>query len=172
MDSLPSTLLENLRPRVLAVRKLRDEGFAIDELLYDIERRIQLLSKVEQQTAEANAYRLSVRLETALQRLASLREKLQHRMSELEMSANRLKSELADESLAYLSAAHSIRLGDVLTLPTGVSVRLEGAVFDEDYEPPTAVLVGRRLRKDGELGAERRRRSPVYDAHETKEAPQ
>ncbi|MFM0165893.1 hypothetical protein PQR39_36355 [Paraburkholderia sediminicola] len=74
--------------------------------------------KVAQQEEEgAKFYRLSVRLEAALARLTALREKLQHRMSELETSANRLRSELADESLAYLSAAHSIRPGDVRTLP-------------------------------------------------------
>ncbi|MGT0247610.1 hypothetical protein [Burkholderia pyrrocinia] len=169
MASLPPTLLENLRPRVLAIRKQRDEGWAIDELLADIEQRFDLLRRVEQQDESAKFYRLSARLESALTRLTALREQLRQRQREVATSVIRLESKLADEALAYLSATHNIRLGEVHILPTGERVRLEEVEFDEGYEPPKAFLVGHRLRKNGELGAKQRLPSLVYDARETRE---
>jgi|GEM_PF-4983847 len=169
MGTLPPTLLENLRPRVLAVRKLRDEGWAIDELLADIKQRVDLLEKIGHQEERAKFYRLSARLESALARLSALREQLRQRQQELATAVVRLESELANEAEAYLSATHNIRLGEVRTLSTGERVRLEHVEFDEGYEPPKAFLVGHRLRKNGEPGAKQRLPSLVYDVRETKE---
>ncbi|WP_434660744.1 hypothetical protein P5W99_11005 [Paraburkholderia sp. A3BS-1L] len=172
MATLPSILLDNLLPRVLAIRQWRKEGWAIDELRADIDQRMSLLGEVGQQEACVEFYRLSVRLETALARLTGLRERLRHRQEQLAASVVRLERELADEALAYLTAEHKLRLGEVYTVSTGDQVELRRVEFDAGAEPPKAYFVGVRVFKNGQRGGQLRLLSLVYESPESQENPQ